>query len=142
MTINFFLFFPLFPFFVFSFLLSSYPPCYLLFILILRFCSSVFILFCLSCVCYLSFIDYPLLLHPICSFSFFIPFVHFPASSHLFIFLLHLIYYFLQIMAEKIRYAIQNCTEMDADYKMTESDISGWQLPIPHQAWTSYHNDD
>ena len=91
MTINFFLFFPLFPFFVFSFLLSSYPPCYLLFILILRFCSSVFILFCLSCVCYLSFIDYPLLLHPICSFSFFILFVHFPSSSHLFIFLLHLI---------------------------------------------------
>ena len=45
-------------------------------------------------------------------------------------------------MAEKILYAILNCTEMDADYKMTESDIAGWQLPAPHQAWTSYHNDD
>jgi hypothetical protein len=29
-------------------------------------------------------------------------------------------------MAEKLRYAIVNCTEMDADFRTTEVDVVGW----------------
>ncbi len=29
-------------------------------------------------------------------------------------------------MAEKLRYAITNCTEMDADFKTTDVDVAGW----------------
>ena len=29
-------------------------------------------------------------------------------------------------MAEKIRYAIFNCTEMDGDFRTTDTDIPGW----------------
>ncbi len=29
-------------------------------------------------------------------------------------------------MAEKLRYAIVNCTEMDADFRVTEPDVVGW----------------
>ena len=29
-------------------------------------------------------------------------------------------------MASKLRYAIQHCTEMDADFKLTDTDVAGW----------------
>ncbi len=29
-------------------------------------------------------------------------------------------------MSEKLLYAIFNCTEMDADFRTTESDVAGW----------------
>ena len=29
-------------------------------------------------------------------------------------------------MAEKLRYAIKHCTEMDADFKLTDTDVAGW----------------
>lgn len=29
-------------------------------------------------------------------------------------------------MAEKLRYAILNCTEMDGDFRTTEADVPGW----------------
>lgn len=34
-----------------------------------------------------------------------------------------------KVMGERLRYAISNCTEMDADYKLTDGeDVSGWNL--------------
>ena len=33
-------------------------------------------------------------------------------------------------MAEKIRYAIFNCTEMDGDFRTTDIDIPGWGTSI------------
>lgn len=33
-------------------------------------------------------------------------------------------------MAEKIRYAIFNCTEMDGDFRTTDIDIPGWGSAI------------
>ena len=32
------------------------------------------------------------------------------------------------MMTEKLRYAITNCTEMDADFRITDSDVTGWTL--------------
>lgn len=29
-------------------------------------------------------------------------------------------------MAQKLRYAIFNCTEMDADFRLTDTDVVGW----------------
>ena len=29
-------------------------------------------------------------------------------------------------MREKLRYAIVNCTEMDADFRTTEVEVAGW----------------
>lgn len=29
-------------------------------------------------------------------------------------------------MAAKLRYAIFNCTEMDADFRTTEAEVAGW----------------
>ncbi len=29
-------------------------------------------------------------------------------------------------MSEKLLYAIFNCTEMDADFRTTETDVAGW----------------
>jgi hypothetical protein len=29
-------------------------------------------------------------------------------------------------MAEKLRYAIANCSEMDADFRVTETEVVGW----------------
>lgn len=31
-------------------------------------------------------------------------------------------------MKEKIKYAMYNCTEMDADFKLTDADIAGWEI--------------
>ena len=45
-------------------------------------------------------------------------------------------------MREKLLYAILNCTEMDADFKMTDTDVAGWSLPAPQQFWSSINNDD
>lgn len=42
-------------------------------------------------------------------------------SNSVFLFLIA-----LQLMAEKLLYAIFNCTEMDADFRTTESDVAGW----------------
>jgi len=33
-------------------------------------------------------------------------------------------------MEEKLRYAIVNCTEMDADFRLTETDVNGWNLNL------------
>ena len=35
------------------------------------------------------------------------------------------------MMAEKIRYAIFNCTEMDADFRLTDSAVAGWAVAEP-----------
>lgn len=37
-------------------------------------------------------------------------------------------------MAEKLRYAIYNCTEMDADFRTTETEIVGWGASTPSSA--------
>ena len=34
------------------------------------------------------------------------------------------------IMNEKLRYAITNCTEMDADFRLQEGDVAGWHLNL------------
>lgn len=39
-------------------------------------------------------------------------------------------------MAEKLRYAIVHCTEMDADYRVTEPDVAGWSSTPVAQAWS------
>lgn len=31
-----------------------------------------------------------------------------------------------QVMATRIRYAMWNCTEMDADFKLADSELTGW----------------
>jgi hypothetical protein len=31
-----------------------------------------------------------------------------------------------QVMASRIRYAISNCTEMDADFKLADCELTGW----------------
>jgi hypothetical protein len=36
-----------------------------------------------------------------------------------------------EIMREKLRYAIYNCTEMDADFRLTDTDVVGWGGAIP-----------
>jgi hypothetical protein len=33
-------------------------------------------------------------------------------------------------MAEKLRYAIFNCTEMDGDFRTTESEVAGWSASL------------
>ena len=32
------------------------------------------------------------------------------------------------IMALRLRYAINNCVEMDADFRLTDSEMTGWDL--------------
>jgi hypothetical protein len=32
----------------------------------------------------------------------------------------------MQVMSEKLLYAIFNCTEMDADFRTTEAEVAGW----------------
>jgi hypothetical protein len=34
-------------------------------------------------------------------------------------------------MAEKLRYAMANCTEMDADFRVTDTDVAGWSSGLP-----------
>ena len=33
-----------------------------------------------------------------------------------------------EMMADKIRYAIMNCTEMDADFRLTDTAVEGWEI--------------
>ena len=33
-----------------------------------------------------------------------------------------------EVMAAKLRYAIFNCTEMDADFRLTDASVAGWVL--------------
>lgn len=42
-------------------------------------------------------------------------------------------------MADKLRYAIVNCTEMDADFKTTDAEVAGWGSPAtaPGGDWSS-----
>jgi len=46
-----------------------------------------------------------------------------------------------ELMAEKLRYAISNCTEMDADFRLTDSEISGWSV-LPQQGPMNFASDD
>jgi len=41
-----------------------------------------------------------------------------------------LIYVLLQIMAERIRYAMYNCVEMDADFRLAENEMTGWDFVL------------
>lgn len=43
-------------------------------------------------------------------------------------------------MAEKLLYAIFNCTEMDADFRTTEPDIVGWGAVMPQASATAATN--
>jgi hypothetical protein len=45
-------------------------------------------------------------------------------------------------MREKLRYAITNCIEMDADFKLAEPDIAGWSLPAQEPLWTPLYSDE
>ena len=45
-------------------------------------------------------------------------------------------------MAEKLLYAITNCIEMDADFKLTEPDIVGWTLPSQQPSWSHMYSED
>jgi hypothetical protein len=44
-------------------------------------------------------------------------------------------------MAEKLRYAIIHCTEMDADFRLTDTDVAGWGL-VSQPTWSSMTADD
>jgi hypothetical protein len=35
------------------------------------------------------------------------------------------------LLAERLRYAMANCSEMDADYKLTDTDVAGWGAGSP-----------
>ena len=48
----------------------------------------------------------------------------------------------LKILAERLRYAIVHCTEMDADFKLTETEVAGWNLPQQQSAWNGSGVDD
>ena len=39
-----------------------------------------------------------------------------------------------EMMARKIRYAIFNCTEMDADFRLTDTAVAGWSVAEPEAA--------
>jgi hypothetical protein len=47
-----------------------------------------------------------------------------------------------ELMAEKLRYAIMNCTEMDADFRVAETEVVGWTQAPTSQNWTSLSNTD
>jgi hypothetical protein len=34
----------------------------------------------------------------------------------------------MQVMAAKLRYAMYNCVEMDADFRLAESEMTGWDI--------------
>ena len=43
-------------------------------------------------------------------------------------------------MAMKLRYAIKHCTEMDADFKLTEAEVSGWGHGVPSSTTSNSTN--
>ena len=45
-------------------------------------------------------------------------------------------------MTTKLRYAIQHCTEMDADFKLSEGDVTGWDNAAAGVSQNSGHNVD
>ena len=47
-----------------------------------------------------------------------------------------------ELLAERLRYAITHCTEMDADFKLTDTDVAGWGLPTQQPTWTAMANND
>jgi hypothetical protein len=42
------------------------------------------------------------------------------------------------VMKERLLYAITHCTEMDADFRVTEEEVVGWSSLPAAQSWTSY----
>ena len=50
------------------------------------------------------------------------------------------VFYELQLMAEKLRYAIFNCTEMDADFRTNDADVAGWGAPMAAAAPSSWQD--
>ena len=42
-----------------------------------------------------------------------------------------------ELMTEKLKYAIFNCTEMDADFRLTDTDVVGWTDALPGAAVTN-----
>lgn len=59
----------------------------------------------------------------------------------LFLNVLHITFIF-QLMKEKLQYAITNCIEMDADFKLAEPDIAGWALPAQEPLWAPMYSDE
>ena len=45
-------------------------------------------------------------------------------------------------MAEKLRYAITNCSEMDADFRVTDAEVPAWNLPLAATGARSQFADD
>lgn len=41
-------------------------------------------------------------------------------------------------MAEKLRYAVVHCTEMDADFRVTDPDVVGWSTTTNSPSWSSF----
>jgi hypothetical protein len=42
-------------------------------------------------------------------------------------------------MAEKLRYAVIHCTEMDADFRVTDPDVVGWSTMTASPGWSNYN---
>ena len=40
-----------------------------------------------------------------------------------------------EVLEAKLRYAISQCTEMDADFRITETEVVGWSAGAPGQPW-------
>ena len=45
-------------------------------------------------------------------------------------------------MAERLRYAIANCTEMDADFRLTDTEVTGWTAVPQQNNWSSLNHSD
>ncbi|CAE7431374.1 HERC1 [Symbiodinium microadriaticum] len=50
--------------------------------------------------------------------------------------------YLPKVMAEKLRYAVVHCTEMDADFRVTEPDVVGWSAMITAPGLSNYSGTD
>lgn len=48
------------------------------------------------------------------------------------------IFNFQKVMAEKIRYAMYNCVEMDADFRLSEIEMSGWEILDSFESWRDW----
>jgi hypothetical protein len=47
-----------------------------------------------------------------------------------------------EVMKERLLYAITHCTEMDADFRVTEEEVVGWSSLPAAQNWTNYAGAD
>lgn len=45
-----------------------------------------------------------------------------------------------EILKAKLLYAISQCTEMDADFRVTETDVVGWSAGAPSQPWPTVNS--